>query len=110
MAWAEQFDMHPTVLVGIGPQDKILIRLGTEKTIDVPMPIASISKTIAGQCVMYMAKQNLLSLDSKIRHFLDWSDPQGEVTVIQLLTHTSGFSPDETQIDTIGNNLPKWHI
>ena len=97
--------MHPATLVAIDPRGKTLIQAGSVEPVDLPMPIASISKTIAGQCAMYMARQEMLSMSSPVSDFLGWTDPQGAVTVAQLLTHSSGFGPDSTQKDIFGRNL-----
>lgn len=105
MAWAEEFGLLPASLSAIGQDGNLLLAAGFANAIDLPRPIASISKTIAGQCAVHMARQEVLSLKSTTSDFLDWDGPQGDVTVAQLLTHSSGFGPDSTQRDILGRNL-----
>ena len=105
IGWADAYKMHPATLVAIDPRGKTMIQAGSVDPVDLPMPIASISKTIAGQCAMYMARQEMLSMSSPVSDFLGWTEPQGAVTVTQLLTHSSGFGPDSTRRDIFGRNL-----
>jgi len=109
VAWAEQYEMLPATLATVGPNGKVLLTAGSGDVIDLPMPIASVSKTIAGQCALHMVRRGLLKLDSTTNDFLDWAGPQGDVTLAQLLTHSSGLGPDSTQKDTLGRNL-KNHV
>ena len=106
MVWADQHKAHPAVLVAIDEDGETLAQAGSANP-DTPMPVASVSKTIAGQCVMHLVRQDRLSLDLRIGDVLDWPAPQGDVTVAELLTHTSGFGPDATQRDIFGRSLTR---
>jgi CubicO group peptidase (beta-lactamase class C family) len=64
------------------------------------LPIASISKTLAAQCVLYLIDENRLSYGSTLSDTLGWSGPQGALTVKHLLTNSSGFGAYPSQENT----------
>ena len=73
--------------------------------LDVPMlpqtklRIASITKTITAIAVMQLVEKKLLKLDDKLSKFiLDYPDGE-KITVKHLLTHTSGISNFELDMD-----------
>jgi hypothetical protein len=101
LLWAKKHGFERVALVVKDPSGASIAQAGLSD----PFPIASISKTIAGQCVMHLSREGVLPLDSTTGEVLGWSGPQGAVTVAQLLTHTSGFGPDTTQRDILGRNL-----
>jgi CubicO group peptidase (beta-lactamase class C family) len=59
--------------------------------------MASLAKLFTGTGIMLLWEKGLLELDLPITHYLDWFQmadaSSGEITVRQLLTHTSGM-PD----------------
>jgi CubicO group peptidase (beta-lactamase class C family) len=61
--------------------------------------MASMAKLFTGTGIMQLWEQNLLDLDAPVTRYLDWfqmKDPAArELTIRQLLTHTSGM-PDVT--------------
>lgn len=95
--WASENDMEPAALVVLGADGREIARVGAGIEPHLPLPIASISKTIAGQCALFMADSQIISLDDPVSRYLPWSGDAGAITVSQLLTHSSGFGPDETQ-------------
>ena len=103
--WADRHAMHPVELFALDARGVVIAQVGTGDSRQIPMPLASISKTIAGQCVLHAVRGDLLSFATTTGDMLGWSGPQGEVTVAQLLTHTTGFGPDATQTDIFGQNL-----
>jgi len=53
--------------------------------------IGSISKQFTATAVLLLAEQGKLSLDDKVSRFLPGPTRAGEVTIRQLLSHTSGY-------------------
>jgi CubicO group peptidase (beta-lactamase class C family) len=54
--------------------------------------IGSMSKQFTAVCVLQLAQEGRLSLQSDIRAYLPWYDTHGRlITIEQLLTHTSGI-------------------
>jgi CubicO group peptidase (beta-lactamase class C family) len=65
-------------------------------TPDTIINIASISKTVTNAAVLQLRDQGLLALDDDVSKYLPFSVrhpayPEAEITVHQLLTHTSGI-------------------
>ena len=58
---------------------------------DQRIAIASASKMVAGLTILRIVEQGFLSLDSTTGAVLGWSGPQGEITLRQLLSFTSGL-------------------
>jgi CubicO group peptidase (beta-lactamase class C family) len=56
--------------------------------------VASASKLVSGIVILRLVEQGYLSLDSTTAQILGWSGPQGQVTLRQLLSFTSGLEPD----------------
>lgn len=73
-----------------------VIRRGTENmvTADTPFLTGSISKSFTALAVMQLVEAGKLHLDADVSHYLDRFSGRagGEVTVRQLLSHTSGYS------------------
>lgn len=61
---------------------------------DQRVAIASASKMVAGLLVFRLIDQGYLSLDSTTGAVLGWSGPQGDITLRQLLSFTSGLEPN----------------
>lgn len=70
---------------------------GTPMTIDTPLRVQSISKSITAWGVMKLVEDGLISLDAPVDQYLkSWTFPPSnidanKVTIRQLLTHTAGF-------------------
>jgi CubicO group peptidase (beta-lactamase class C family) len=67
---------------------------GTPVTPDTPFAAGSITKSVTALAVMQLVEAGQIDLDEKVSQYLDGfsGEPTGEVTVRQLLSHTSGFS------------------
>jgi CubicO group peptidase (beta-lactamase class C family) len=70
---------------------------GRPMTADTPQPIGSISKTVTATAVLQLVEDGLINLDEPVRTYLPEftvADAQAsrEVTVRQLMEHTSGLS------------------
>lgn len=104
MAWAKDADIAKASVFAIDKAGNSLAdrSIGGE---NLAMPIASISKSIAGQCAMYMVAQKQISLGMTLSGLLGWNAPNGDITISQLLTHTSGLNVDLTQKDVFGRSL-----
>lgn len=70
---------------------------GTPMTIDTPLRVQSISKSITAWGVMKLVEDGLIDVDAPVNQYLkSWSFPPSnieanQVTIRQLLTHTAGF-------------------
>ncbi len=80
--------------------------------------MASLAKLFTGTGIMLLWERELLELDISIMHYLDWfqmaDKAAEEITVRQLLTHTSGM-PDvqdyhwdqpQTEVDALKKLYP----
>lgn len=61
---------------------------------DQRIAVASASKMVAGLVILRLVDQGYLSLDSTTGEVLGWSGPQGDITLRQLLSFTSGLQPN----------------
>jgi D-alanyl-D-alanine carboxypeptidase len=60
---------------------------------DTPMVIGSVTKTFVAAAVLQLAEEGTLSLDDPVRdHLPELNDLSGEITLRQLLDHTSGLA------------------
>ena len=100
--WVEKEDMAPASLFALDTEGRVFAKIAIGTEIDTPLPIASISKTIAGHCAVYLDLTGVIALNDPISKYLDWPAPQSLVTLAQLLTHSSGFGPDRTQNPLLG--------
>ncbi|MDR1568713.1 MAG: beta-lactamase family protein [Streptococcaceae bacterium] len=62
-----------------------------------PMAIASISKTFCGVVIERLVEQGKMSYDDLLSKYLSDVEGADEVTIRQLLTHTSGFQNKEIE-------------
>lgn len=77
-----------------GTYGEVLKGSGKSVTPDTPFLIGSISKSFTALAVMKLVEADNVALDDEISQYLaTFADqPAGEVTIRQLLSHTSGFS------------------
>lgn len=80
---------------------------GREVTPQTPFLIASLSKSFTAMAIMQLVDEQKLDLDEPVQTYIPWfkvADPQAssEITVRQLLNHTSGIGTDaEYEIATL---------
>lgn len=92
--WVAQVGAKNAVLsiwrAGDGVRD---VGVGTDA--QTAMPLASLGKAITGTCAATLVAQGAWQLDMPVSAVL----PQhsSDITVAQLLTHSSGLGPDQTQ-------------
>ncbi|KMW58700.1 putative beta-lactamase [Candidatus Rhodobacter oscarellae] len=104
-AWVASHGAAPATLAVISPEGVLTEQLGVAAAPSAAMPLASVSKTLAAQCVLDLARAGALSLADTLQQHLGWQGPQGRVTLGALLTHTSGLWPDSTQEGATGRTL-----
>lgn len=63
----------------------------TPATVDMRYSIGSISKQFTAAAILLLQEEGKLSLDDKVSKFIPDLTRAGEVTVRQLLSHTSGY-------------------
>lgn len=66
-----------------------------------PVPVASLSKAVTGACILALEHEGLVARDATLGDVFaarpDLIGQGAQVTLAQLLTHTSGLDIDETQ-------------
>ncbi|MEM7069867.1 MAG: serine hydrolase domain-containing protein [Pseudomonadota bacterium] len=65
------------------------------RSVDEPAPVASLSKIITGSCILQLAREGELNFESPISKIVP--ELASEVSIAELLTHTSGYKKDITQ-------------
>lgn len=75
-----------------GGYGKANLEWNTAMTPDTVFRIASNTKTFTAASVLLLAQEGALSLDDKVSRFLPDFPRGGEVSIRQLLTHTSGIT------------------
>lgn len=108
--FVDQFDAAPASMVVLAPDGKLHAKAEVGQSIDAPAPIQSVTKTLAGHCLLAMQQLGRLDLSDPLRAHvdrrgIDWSGPAGGVSLNSLLSHTSGIGPDSTQRDLFARNL-----
>ncbi|MYE27536.1 MAG: beta-lactamase family protein [Chloroflexi bacterium] len=123
-AWI-RFTMHknlqPGVAAGIVYDGELLWGEGfgyadieTKKpvTLDTRFRIASISKTFTAVAILQLRDAGALCLDDPVSQYLDWFDLQfqgaPEITIRNLLTHTSGLPRDSHNPMWTECDAPAW--
>lgn len=104
----------PGAVVVIGHQGKIVFRKSygeravvpsaERMTVDTVFDIASLTKVVATTpCLMKLYEQGKFRLDDKLTRYIpEFQNGKIDVTIRQLLTHTSGLRPDVPL-------KPPWH-
>jgi len=72
----------------------VTARVGFGMEVGVPVPLASLSKAITGVCILTLIEEGRWAASTTAGDVLGYG---GDVTVAELLTHTSGLGPDATQ-------------
>lgn len=91
----------PGLVVGVAQHDKVLfesafglahIELGVPMSVDIVLPIASISKHMAALCALLVAKDGLIDLGAQVGTYLpELAGAQALPTLRELMTHQSGL-------------------
>lgn len=103
-AWLEGTRITRSTLA-IAYRGEILHEVGQGEEPDAAIPLASLSKAITGACIAGLVRQGRLTLETGLAEveglapLLAGHPDPGEITIAQLLTHTSGLMPDATQYD-----------
>ena len=86
-----------------------VVRLGGEKAVtpDTPFLTGSISKSFTALSVMQLVEAGEIQLDAEVSQYLDVFSGRsaGDITVRQLLSHTSGYSTGQgnaSHTDSVG--------
>ena len=86
-----------------------VVRLGGEKAVtpDTPFLTGSISKSFTALAVMQLVERGEIQLGAEVSQYLDVFSgrPAGDITIRQLLSHTSGYSTGQgnaSHTDSIG--------
>ncbi|APX10996.1 hypothetical protein BWR18_04295 [Tateyamaria omphalii] len=61
--------------------------------------LASVSKSVTAVCLMHLVEDGQADWSNSLHNFLE---PAPDVTLAELVTHTSGIGPDVTQIAMLG--------
>lgn len=88
---------RPFQIVLMDGQRVLMSASSTGSSLVTPMPLASISKAITAMTIMQLIEEGRLELESTLRDVLPpeiMNDAWGDVTIAQLLSHTSGFEAD----------------
>lgn len=81
---------------------------GVPANLETPYGIGSITKSFTALAVLELVAEGKLSLDGKVRELLPgYEGPAADVTVQQLLTHTSGIPNYTSEIPGIRKGLER---
>ena len=95
----------PSVSVALVKDDRLVFAQAFGKaTAGTRYAVGSISKQFTAAAVLLLQEQGKLSLDDKVSQYFPALTRAGEVTIRQLLTHTSGYE-DYAPQDYI---IPEW--
>jgi len=88
----------PALTAAIASGDEILFAnaYGDCESCDTPFVLGSVSKSFTAVCVMRLAEQGLIDLNSDISAYLPDASDGDRITVSQLLNHTSGLGEHQT--------------
>ena len=106
LAYQQERREVPGIVVAIRWKDQLLLSKGygyADLERHVPMTpqhifrIASHSKTFTATAIMQLVEQGKLRLDDRVASYVPWMEQQpglGQVTIRQVLNHTSGIVRD----------------
>lgn len=94
----------PSMSITIVDKENVLLSKTYEncKSTDTPYLLGSVSKSFTALCIMQLAEQGKIDLDTNIEEYLPNSTDGNRITVRQLLNHTSGLGEHQ--------NLDNYHI
>ncbi len=64
---------------------------GDCKSTNTPFLLGSVSKSFTALCIMQLEEENKISLNAKLSEYLQDATNGNEITILQLLNHTSGL-------------------
>lgn len=84
--------------IAISRKGQIIATYGRGTDPDTPMEMASLSKAITGVCLRRLVADGVLSFDDRLgAHLPDAPPLLQDLTLAELVTHTSGLDHDSTQ-------------
>jgi len=96
----------PGVALGIVHQNQVVYTqgygvadpAGRSMTAHTPFVLASISKSFTALAIMQLVEQGKITLDAPVQRYIPWFQvatpgASSQITIRNLLTHTSGLSP-----------------
>ena len=88
----------PSMAVTIVNKDQVLFAqaYGSCKDTDTPFWLGSVSKSFTAVCIMQLAERGKLDLNAPISAYLPDAVDGDQITVRQLLNHTSGLGEHQT--------------
>ena len=88
----------PSMSVTIVDKEEVLLSqsYGDCKNCDKPFFLGSVSKSFTAVCIMQLVEQGKINLNDKISTYLPDSTNGDDITVSQLLNHTSGLGEHQT--------------
>ena len=90
---AAQKAHFPAMSVTIVDKENVLLSktYGKCESTDTPFLLGSVSKSFTALCVMQLVEQGKMDLNAKIKEYLPDASCGNQITVKQLLNHTSGL-------------------
>jgi CubicO group peptidase (beta-lactamase class C family) len=79
---------------------------GEAVTAETPFGVGSITKQFVAACVLLLAEEGKLSVDDKVAKYFSNLTRAGDITLYQLMTHTSGY-PDYYPLDFTDRRMQK---
>ncbi|MEZ5870576.1 MAG: serine hydrolase domain-containing protein [Nitratireductor sp.] len=92
--WVRKHDISEAA-IAISHKGVVIAQFGIGRDADTPAPVASVSKAITGICVAKLAETGAFSFDSALKDIVP--ELESDVTVTELMLHTSGYTRDITQ-------------
>ncbi|WP_189369012.1 serine hydrolase domain-containing protein [Tateyamaria omphalii] len=97
--WLAAQDASGSMASGVFQADYGWIVDAYDGAADKSAELASVSKSVTAVCALHLVDQGRLDWSDSLRDFVN---PAPDVTVGELVTHTSGLAPDVTQFAMFG--------
>jgi D-alanyl-D-alanine carboxypeptidase len=85
---------------------KRLLETGAPVEPETPFAAGSVTKQFACSCILLLAEDGKLSVDDKVSKYFPELTRAGDITLYQLMTHTSGYA-DYYPLDFVDRRLSK---
>ena len=79
---------------------------GTPVEAETPFAVGSVTKQFVSASVLLLAEEGKLSVDDRVGKYFPDLTRAGEITLYQLMTHTSGY-PDYYPLDFVDSRMQK---